>query len=372
MLAFVLALKIAAAPCFGASFLCDGPNISLESGVLSGGQIVVGKVREIKTQGIFKVATLDVERTLKGKPVRQIRFRANGFNSCDGSNAELGERILLITDPKNLHRRVRHLDLSDADRRLLTQIAEIGDDGGGRFVIEKGRIPVYKFGKGPAYAGYDLPVRIPFRPEGGNKGSIAERDLIRYVTTALRDSSPEGLLKLDSEFGPCATFDWNRSGSTSIPIDEAVGKVGLIVVGKVREIETSDKLRIAVLDVEQTLKGSPAKEVRFLASSLGNGDRSWAEVSQRVVLFLNPATNDPRTEKLNLPISDLYLIDRDGTGRLIVQDGRVSLSEFDGTLMADDYEFPRHFPRQREARFSATILERDLVSSVRKAVAKGR
>jgi hypothetical protein len=236
-------------------------------------------------------------------------------------------------------------------------------------VIEKGRIKVYPSGKTISRGYYDFPIRFPWKSEGDNEASIAEKDLIRYIQMAIRDPSPKGEMNLDAAFGPCPILGMDTSDRPSVPFDEAVPNAARIVVGKVRQITKHDGFRVATFDVEQTLKGSPTKELRFLATPTWNLDLSGAQVGERLILLLNQAASDPVVEKLTAKaIPDLYRIDNDGAGRLIVKDGRIEVFEFGGELSSFHYKFPLRFPRKMRARYSATISERDVISSIQKAL----
>lgn len=184
MLALVLAAKIAmvASPISG---MFDRSASPFELSVPDAERIVVGKVDTVKEEGGFRLATLRVEKTLKGTPAKQIVFLASGTWACDESNANSGERILLITRKPGEHRRAFTDSLPVKMREVISRTSTIDNDGAGRFVIEKGRIAAVEYGGVLSRSYYIFPKDFPRQSLPNDRASISERDLIAHIKTLL-------------------------------------------------------------------------------------------------------------------------------------------------------------------------------------------
>src|SRR5262249_53707456 len=90
-----------------------------------------------------------------------------------------------------------------------------------------------------------------------------------------------------------------------IPLKKLVAQSDLIILAKVSKIEdgpaeikTQDdrvfpRVKVATAQVIETWKGTPLREVRFVASPLWTCDISDAEEGERVVLFLESRKGSP-------------------------------------------------------------------------------
>lgn len=167
MLALVFAVKVATMP--------------FPLGVWGAERIVLGKVSSIETVEGIRVATLEVERTLKGVPAQRIKFVACPAWTCDTSHAALGERGLYLLSP--LHFTGKFGSFPDFTNLAATPEPplELYNSGRGRFVFEKERISPraweYCWSMTPSMKRFlDLP----------RKKSFSEANMTRYVAQVLK------------------------------------------------------------------------------------------------------------------------------------------------------------------------------------------
>jgi hypothetical protein len=90
-----------------------------------------------------------------------------------------------------------------------------------------------------------------------------------------------------------------------IPLKRLVAQSDMIVVARVTKVEdgradvkTEDdrffpRVKVATAEVIETWKGTPLREVRYVASPLWTCDISDAEMGERVVLFLRSRKGSP-------------------------------------------------------------------------------
>jgi hypothetical protein len=123
-----------------------------------------------------------------------------------------------------------------------------------------------------------------------------------------------------------------------IPLQKLVAQSDLIVVARVTKVEdgpadvkTEDdrffpRVKVATAEVIETWKGTPLREVRYVASPLWTCDISDAEKGERVVLFLGSRKGSP-----------IMMIAHSGRGRM-------PLREVEGKTYAtfwDEVELPK-------------------------------
>jgi hypothetical protein len=129
-----------------------------------------------------------------------------------------------------------------------------------------------------------------------------------------------------------------RAKVAEIPLKELVAQsdvIVLVTVSKVEDgpagIKTEDdrffpRVRVATAQVIETWKGTPLREVRYVASPLWTCDISNAERGERVVLFLERRKDSP-----------IMMIAHSGRGRMPLR--RIEGTSY-ATIWSDDVQLP--------------------------------
>jgi hypothetical protein len=134
-----------------------------------------------------------------------------------------------------------------------------------------------------------------------------------------------------------AAFVWAEVAE--IPLIQLVARSNLIVLAKVSkledapaEIKTEDdraftRVKVATAQVTETWKGTPLRDVRYVASPLWTCDISDADKGERAVLFLVKRTDSP-----------IMTIAHSGRGRMPLR--QVEGTSY-ATIWSDDVQLPK-------------------------------
>ncbi|MGV3616932.1 MAG: hypothetical protein ACO1SV_16520 [Fimbriimonas sp.] len=167
--------------------------IPFSEAITSAKRIVVGQVAEVRSEYGIKVALLDVAETLKGEPVRRIRFIAEGSWACDVSGAKVGERgLFLLAAPRVMSKTLMKPAEFEAATSQTDPPYPLHAAGSGRLVFEPQGLAAYHFGDAKLRYGHYLLGPV-FKVQGTQRKReypdpiyIPEQSILRFVEKTLK------------------------------------------------------------------------------------------------------------------------------------------------------------------------------------------